>query len=272
LHASILWNGTYWLIHDTSTNGNFINGQSLVTGIKTKLETGDIIQFGAINADKWIFENNDAPKNMLVSIDNDNNTIELDGIVALPNDQSPEVTIYQEQNGEWVYEDQSGITTLQAGLKITIKQASCYFVNAYTFDETIKAESIDNISVANIKTHFNVSKNEEHVSLNIQFMNQPINLGERTHHYLLLLLARKRLKDKLAGFDETEQGWIDKDLLSQQIGLEENHINILIYRFRKQLLKAKPSAMKLLQIIERRRGGIRFASASIEIDGGNVIV
>jgi pSer/pThr/pTyr-binding forkhead associated (FHA) protein len=268
LHASILWNGTYWTLQDTSSNGTFVNGEIIITGIKNKLKVGDIIQFGSLNADNWVFENDNAPKSMLVSLTNDNETIELDGIVALPNDKFPEITLYQTQAGEWVYENQSGIQKLEAGIKITINEASWYLVNAMTFDDTKKVESINSIPIENIKTIFSVSKDEEHVSVNLQFMNQLINLGERTHHYLLLILARKRLQDMFTRIDDSEQGWIDKNLLSQQIGLDENHINILIYRFRKQILKAMPSAMKLLQIIERRRGSIRFASTSIEINGG----
>lgn len=267
LHASILWNGSHWLIQDTSSNGTFINKKPIITGLKTRLVIGDVLQFGALNAEKWLFTNDDAPKNMLVSISNENTTIELQGIVALPNDKSPEVTFYQTQNGQWVYEDQSGINTLEPGIKIIINEKSWYFVNSDTFDETKNADFLDDTQIIQTQVHFNASKDEEHVSLFIQYMNQMIDLGERTHHYLLLFLARKRLEDKLAGITDTEQGWIEKDILSKQIGLDENHINILIYRFRKQLIKAKPSAASLLQLIERRRGGIRMALSSIEING-----
>ena len=95
-----------------------------------------------------------------------------------------------------------------------------------------------------------------------------IDLGERTHHYLLLILARKRMEDQQSLAEENEHGWMDKLLICQQIGLDENHLNIHIYRFRKQLIKARPITMQLMQIIERRRGEIRLGLDTINITGG----
>ncbi len=270
LHASILWNGSYWLLQDTSSNGTYVNNEAMIGGIKRRLKIGDTIRFGALNACLWVFNNDDSPKCMLVPIESGSTPpIELDGIVVLPNDNSPEITLYQSSNGEWICENELGVTKLESGLKISTNDSSWYFVNADTFDSTKKAEQTQNIISTPINLNFTVSKNEEHVSLCILFENNQIDLGERTHHYLLLILARKRVEDHQSGQEESEQGWIDKGLLSQQTGLDENYINIQIYRFRKQLIKAMPSAMQLLQIIERRRGELRFALKSVEINGGN---
>jgi len=272
LHASILWNGSYWLLQDSSSNGTFVNNKATIAGVKKRLKLDDTIQFGALSACTWVFNNDDAPKSMLVPIDENSNPVELEDIVVLPNENSPEITLYQSLNGDWICEDQTGIKILESGVKIKTNNNSWYFVNADTFDETKKADQIPNITPLVIMVNFKVSKNEEHVSLCIHFENKLINLGERTHHYLLLILARKRLADHLLGIDENEQGWVDKDVLCRQIGLDENHINILIYRFRKQLIKARPLAMQLLQIIERRRGKLRFAIKSIKINGGNNLI
>ena len=270
LHASILWNGSCWLIQDTSSNGTFINNEAIIAGVRRKLKIGDSIRFGALNTTAWLFNNDDAPKSMLISIESGSvPPVELEGIVVLPNENSPEITLYQAKNGEWVCENEAGVISLDSGVKVSTKDNSWYFVNADTFDSTKKAEQSDGNISTPINLNFTVSKNEEHVSLCILFENKPIDLGERTHHYLLLILARKRLTDHQSGLDDSEQGWIDKNLLSQQTGLDENYINIQIYRFRKQLIKAMPSAMQLLQIIERRRGELRFALKSVEINGGN---
>jgi len=270
LHASIFWNGSFWLIQDTSSNGTFINNEVIITGIKRRLKIGDSVRFGALNAYPWVFNNDDAPKSMLVPIKSSSAApVELEGIMVLPNENSPEITLYQAKNGEWVCENEAGVTSLESGVKVSTNDNSWYFVNADTFDSTKKAEQTDGNILASINLNFTVSKNEEHVSLCILFENKPIDLGERTHHYLLLILARKRMADHQSGLEDSEQGWIDKSLLSQQTGLDENYINIQIYRFRKQLIKAIPSAMQLIQIIERRRGELRFALKSVEINGGN---
>ena len=87
-------------------------------------------------------------------------------------------------------------------------------------------------------------------------------------HYLLLLLARKRMQDQADGILAAEQGWVDKQVLSKMLGQNENHINIQIYRLRKQLLNNLPKSLCLPQIIERRTREIRFSYNDVEIFGG----
>ena len=270
LHASILWNESYWLLQDTSSNGTFINNRVMIAGAKKRLKRGDSIRFGGLNAYPWVFNNDDAPKSMLFPLESCSAPpVELDGIVVLPNENTPEITLYPSQNGEWLCDTELGIIKLKTGLKVSTHNNSWYFVNAETFDSTKKVKLTHNNVSTSISLSFTVSKNEEHVSACILFNNHSIDLGERTHHYLLLLLARKRMADQQSGLDDNEQGWLDISLLCQQTGYDENYINIQIYRLRKQLIKAMTSAIQLLQIIERRRGELRFALKSVKISGGN---
>jgi len=268
LHASIQWNGSVWLIQDTSSNGTFINKKLMAKGKKIRLTIKDAIQFGTLKSANWVFIDNSPPKSLLVSLDNKDDCIELDGIVVLPSPKNPIITLYQLMDKQWVYEDASGMNILQTGIKLNLNDGFWYFVNADTMDETKKTYNNHQHSKDTIKAVFTVSQNEEHVEMFIHSDNQLIDLGERIHHYLILTLARKRLKDFKNGIEEIEQGWIDKNILAQQIGMDENHINILIFRFRKQFLKLIPPSLHLFQLIERRRGNIRFAIKNIEINGG----
>ena len=68
LHASIYWNGSHWLIQDSSSNGTFVNGKALTTQVKTRLKVGDSIQFGAMNACSWVFYDDHPPKSLLLSL------------------------------------------------------------------------------------------------------------------------------------------------------------------------------------------------------------
>ena len=106
---------------------------------------------------------------------------------------------------------------------------------------------------------FNVSADEEHTFLNVDINQQSIDLGERVHHYLLLLLARKRQEDHAQGFDEDSQGWIEISDLQKMLGLDYCHLNILIFRARQQVKKQLRTALCQLDILERRVGSIRFA-------------
>jgi hypothetical protein len=117
-----------------------------------------------------------------------------------------------------------------------------------------------------IVAYFKVSQNEEHVSLQLKLDQQELQLHERNHHYLLLLLARQRIDDKLAQFADSEQGWLDKDVFADMLQLSETHINIHLYRFRQQLLKVLPKGQPMPQLIERRKGELRFNCTDVHID------
>ena len=97
LQAFILWNGSYWLLQDTSTNGTFINKELIANGFKKRLAKGDTIQFGSLNAETWVFNNEDPPKSLLVSLQEEAEVIELEGVLALPDDEKPELTISQDR-------------------------------------------------------------------------------------------------------------------------------------------------------------------------------
>ena len=106
-----------------------------------------------------------------------------------------------------------------------------------------------------------VSLNEEHVYLSITLNGErQLDLGERSHHYCLLTLARQRLSDARNGIDSSGQGWLELQQLSRMLGLDTTHLNIHIHRLRQQIARALPPGMQLDGIVERRRGELRFGT------------
>lgn len=268
LHAVIFWDGECWMLKDTSTNGTFINGEKQKTGTNQRLNKGDKIHFGSLQTSFWELKEISAPQSMLLPITPGLATITLDKIVALPSPEIPEAILYVNDEGQWMCESQSGTAVLQSGDLVGTTLEKWRFIDS---KPSIRTKTIDVNTFTppnNIKFVFHVSQNEEHVSLTLIVDGEQISLDERSHHYLLLSLARKRLEDKLLNVSEPEQGWIDKDLFSKMLGLQENHINIQIYRFRKQIISILPNAMVLHKAIERRAGELRFAYDNIDIIGG----
>ncbi len=117
--------------------------------------------------------------------------------------------------------------------------------------------------------HFHVSLDEEHVCLKIHDTRHVLDLGERSHHYALLILARMRLVDAQRQLDGHLQGWVDLDRLAKMLGLEPAHLNIQIFRMRKQLAEAQPAGAPVLEVIERRRGSLRFGDLPFHITRGS---
>ena len=267
LHATILWDGEHWLLQDSSTNGTFINGKLSPKGGRIPLAEGDRLNFGSLTADSWQLVDIDEPKCMLIPITPDLPTLLLEDIMVLPSEESPEITLYQSSGG-WVCESDSGICVLKNGDRVGTQACVWQFVETKPSEATTVVKGNYQQQLTRLEIIFDVSQNEEHVSLHLKMGNDVIDLEQRNHHYLLLILARKRLADKEAGTSEIEQGWIDKEVLGDMLKFSENHINIQIYRFRKQLISASPQTTVLPQAIERRLGEIRFAYDNIKINGG----
>ena len=112
---------------------------------------------------------------------------------------------------------------------------------------------------------FQVSLNEEHVFLTLlDDGSRVIDLGERVHHYSLLVLARLRLADAARGIESGSQGWVGIEQLLKMLGMDGGHLNIQLFRARRQLLQVLPA----MQLVERRRGELRFGSFGVRIVRG----
>jgi hypothetical protein len=130
---------------------------------------------------------------------------------------------------------------------------------------------------------FQLSMDEEQIGLQLIVSTaQTIALGNRSHNYLLLTLARKRSGDQLLGISSEEQGWICMDDLLEDLSREMQRdvdvyfLNLQIFRIRKQLLKIPVFGALFSHVIERRYGQIRLGHPFFSIVkgecslGGNV--
>lgn len=268
IHATVHWEGGDWQLRDSSSNGTFLNSQQLTPGQKYPLTISDRIQFSGPQACVWQVVDLEPPKSMLFRLGEHSHCIELDDLTVLPDASQPEISIYRNNQAQWVMENQHEHMFLESGDRITVDDHQWVFISPDDIDET-KPAQVGQDSAPELR--FTVSRDEEHIDLNIAWNQQNIDLGERVHHYLLLCLARKRLSDQKAGMHNQDQGWLEKELLVRMTGMDEKHINIQIYRFRKQLLLIQ-NANNLLSLIERRRGQLRLATDSINIRGGQQII
>lgn len=115
-----------------------------------------------------------------------------------------------------------------------------------------------------------VSLNEEHVFLSIALSGErQLDLGERSHHYCLLTLARQRLRDAERGIDGSGQGWLGRQQLSAMLGIDIGHLNIQIHRACKQIARALPPGVQVDAVVERRCGELRFGTLPFRIVRGS---
>ena len=114
-----------------------------------------------------------------------------------------------------------------------------------------------------------LSLDEEHARLEVKDGAVRTDLGERSHHYCLATLARRRMADQERGLEPGAQGWLGSAELSRMLGMETTHLNIQIFRAREQLMTARPGVPALSRLIERRRGELRIGDLPFEIYRGD---
>jgi hypothetical protein len=88
------------------------------------------------------------------------------------------------------------------------------------------------LTLAAIALRFAVTRDEERVDITVVCPDRDIELPARSHHYLLMTLARARLA--AAGAPPGERGWLERKELCRMLATDELRLNIEVCRARKQ--------------------------------------
>lgn len=110
-----------------------------------------------------------------------------------------------------------------------------------------------------------VSNNEEYVHLSLRCGALEIDLGARTHNYLLLELARRRVRGAREGFSGGHEGWVDLQDWARDPTLSPPRLNVDVFRIRRHF--ADHGVGGAPGIIERRvrEKQIRLGVGRVEI-------
>jgi len=276
VHAFIEWNGEHWLLRDVSSNGTWLNGNKLAIEHVAQLNAGDVISFASKSSNAFTVSDIKPPCDCLVPVEHNSQAIELEFCHLIESKKSqPMVLSYNNQTYSWwqeVLDDNLNqpITTseLSDQALLTVDGLTWQLqINRSIADTQILRPTVT--SLDELTFHFQTSLDEETTQLNMQSGEQAIDLLVRSHHYLTLTLARQRAKDMEAGLDDSEQGWMYAEHLVKDLGIDASHLNIQIYRIRKQFVDALNNSCESSNIIERNAGKLRLASKSFQIVKGD---
>lgn len=258
-HALIQWTVDGWRIRDLgSRNGTLVNGAWLASGGTAFIERGSSVGFGD-PGEVWVLIDDTAPAAMAVDLQSREVVVAEHGLLALPSNASPEVTIYTGSANEVLAETEAEKRVITDGEVIGAGGRSFCILLVDTIEATPLVEL--DLAFENLTFQFAVSRNEEHVELAISSRGRRVELGAHDHHYPLLLLARARRSPAEAA--APDRGWVDVPDLLRMLRMRENTLNVGVHRARQALAQAGVSgAANVVEIKPRRR---RFGSDKIEI-------
>jgi hypothetical protein len=267
LHAVVRWREQAWAIADFSRNGTLVDGEALQPREWLVLKKDQEVRFGRGLGSVWRVQDLSPPGPSLIALDPRHAPIALERSQLLPDAEAPELALFQNGLGEWVLDRDGEIRTLGSGDVVRVNGESYRLMLSERVDET--AEVPESFTTAPPHLIFDVSADEEHVRLQVKLGSSSIELGERSHHYCLLTLARRRLLDVQSGEPASAQGWCDCAELAAMLRIDVGHLNIQIHRARQQLMSSAPAAAGLCNLVERRRGALRLGELSFEIQRGS---
>ncbi len=261
-HAVIEWREPNWLLKDVSKNGLKLNNKIIAAQKPVILKLGDTIDLAGTGKVTLTINSLDAPVPMLINTASPTETIQISENILLPNEEQPELALYLcPDRYQWFSERvEQGVESgpYLHGDSIKIGGLDWDFLLIADDDATTEFNPKQR-NLNDILFRFDLSQNEENTNLTLIENGLEIDLGERSHHYLLLHLLRHRVEQG------NDLGWLDSQLLMKQLGLEETHMNIQIFRIRKQIVAALPLVTGRSKLIERRRGALRANINNVKI-------
>lgn len=250
-HAVISWDGRAWQVQDLgSKNGTTVDGKRLGSGERVVLQRGAVITFGS-SGNRWTFTDDSPPRAMALPVEGGEPVAGEHDLVALPDAEAPEVSIYRDAGGDWVLDRDGALERIADGREVETGGRRFTLHLPDLVAPTWEAGEVK-LTLERLALRFRVSRDQEYIELAANADGRTVDLGARAHHALLLELARLRLKEQQESpGEETAHGWIYLEELCERLALDEPHLNVAIHRCRQHLASA--GVVGAAGIVERRK-------------------
>jgi hypothetical protein len=264
-HARIAWTGVDWEVRDLgSRNGTWVDGRRLNPGTPERLVPGSRLGFGR-ESDAWELIDATPPTAMARHEGSGELRVADAGMLALPPESdAPIVVVVEESPGVWMVEQGERCEPASDQQLVDVAGEAWRILIPWIHETTLSLDAPQPLDELGLR--FVVSRDQEHVELHVRHVGGEVAMTPRVHHFLLLLLARKRLEDRAnVQLPEQEHGWTYVEELVGMLQTDAERLNVDVYRIRRQFAEAGlPGATRL---IERRRltRQLRLATATLEI-------
>ena len=253
-HAAITWTSGAWTLRDLgSRNGTFIDGRRLPPGGSAPLTPESRLAFGGVG--EWRLSDDGPPVPQARRARGDASRLADGGVLLLPDDEAPELSIYCDDEGGWVLDRGDGVEPAFDQQILRAGGQTWRIYLPFTLPPTAAASG-------GLRLAFRVSRDEEFVELDVICRGQARTIQPRSANYLLLTLARERLGD--SALAPAERGWIHQDDVADRLRLSTTTVKVQVHRARQYLGRA---GIERAALIERRArtGLLRLATDDFQI-------
>lgn len=278
IHAIIEWLNGKWFIRDISRNGTWLNHKRLNKDELEEINIGDSISFSGNTNKTLIVKDLSPPVDKLIKLDGlgllTAEYLDLTHYNLLPESAPEYIIFYEQSSGQWLFEsitdEKSDRVPIKDNDRVLLNGENWVFKSSH-IDERTKILSVPQYYIKDLKFVFNLSLDEESTGLKVENLSKTIDLQARTHHYLTLNLARRRIEDQQKGVSSEDQGWVNTDQLVKDLGVDMRYLNIQIHRARKQFSEYIEHIYDAENIIERQLRKVRFAGSCFVIYKGSQV-
>ena len=266
-HAAIRWGTKGWELMDLgSRNGTSVDREKIPSAAPLLLRRGMFLAFGAPD-ELWRFENDAPPLASATRVETGEEIIATGDFLCLDAGEERVASVYRQPSGHWVVDRDGELLPARENDTLIVGDQTWRLVLPNTNTPTELDESEPTIE--NLRLLFQVSRDEEDVTVIATLGHGEANLGSHAHHYPLLILARQRLADgQDPALGESEHGWMGATELAEQLRVDATRLNVDVYRARRQL--AQVGVVGAQRLVERRPQGqkLRLGVARFAIEQG----
>lgn len=263
-HASLGWTGAAWEVRDLgSKNGTFVGERRLASGERIPLLPGDTLALGAPRppAPAFVLTDGAPPAASARHAQTGAVRAASAGLIVLPDDDDPQASVVEQRDGSWAVETQ-GTARLASDRETIVVDGEAWILDLPQRTTSTAEGSADALTLSAIALRFAVSQDEERVAITVVCPDRQIDLPERSHHYLLVTLARARLA--AAEAPPAERGWLERKELCRMLATDELRLNVEVCRARKQF--SSLGIEGAASIVDRRVGTGRIRLGVERVD------
>jgi hypothetical protein len=228
-HAAIAWDGERWTLRDlASRHGTWLDGRRLGPGEAAPLQAGARIQLGPTGTPLTLTDA--APPAPFAT--SGELVVEGEGpLLALPSADDPVAVVLLDRAEGWILSHEGDSRPIEQGALVEVAGRRWTLSLPSGVEPTADILSAKPES-AGLALCFKVTSDEEYVEVTVEVNGIEHTIPPRTHHYILLTLARARLEE--ADQPLIAQGWMYTTELIRQLRMSANQLYVGMYRARRE--------------------------------------